>query len=465
MDNKNINPQNEDWLDEILGKKDSVSEIGVDEQAVSAAGLTHPEDAELEKILQEANAWDAPRKPEPAFPDPDSPDYYGEPEAPAPQPKPRPARKKEPVERKGRPAPKKGSGLWGIPHLLATVVWLAIAVAIGVSLGRVIWVCAADVLAFGKPSNEITITITDSDDIDSVSEKLANAELVRYPGLFKLFADLTGKGEAISSGTYTLRSDLDYNAMINFMSGYTPALVDVELMIPEGYNCAQIFELLEKEGVCTVAELESYAADGELDDYWFLDGVERGHKYCLEGYLFPDTYQFYIDDEPERVLEKFLDNFDYRFTDRMKQDFKALNARFGGSLTVHDVVIMASIVEKESAGDDESYNISSVFYNRLAKSSEFPFLNSDATLLYDEEYRSAGLLITDTQKANSPYNTYTQIGLPAGPIANPGANSLYAALTPSDTDYYYFVYDEGAKVHRFSRTYSEHVDWCNRLGL
>ena len=383
----------------------------------------------------------------------------------------------EPI-RKKRPKWKKGYGLLGIPHILVTAVWLAIVVAIGVTLGRMIWVIAADVLAFGKKDQVVTITIDDDDTLDDVTNKLKDAGLIRYPGVFKLYADLTDVVEenAISPGTYDLNTMYDYNALVDSMHAYSPAREVVEVMIPEGYSCAQIFALLEEKGVCTAAELEAYAATGELDEYWFLEGAERGDKYCLEGYLFPDTYKFYTNDDPERVLEKFLDDFDYRFTDLMKERITELNnhlteimAGNGYSeeqiqeklITIRDVVIIASLIEKESADESESYKISSVIYNRLYDWSYPPFLNIDAALVY--VLNGKDVLTEEDKQLDSPYNTYLYQGLVPGPIANPGLNSLNAALVPEDTDYYYYALDPDINKHHFSSTQSEHDNFLASL--
>ncbi len=354
---------------------------------------------------------------------------------------------------------KKGEVLWGLPHIFSTAVWVAIILFIGVTLGRTLWLCAADLLALGKTGQEITITVSESDDIGSVAEKLQENGMIRYPNLFKTFASLTGKGEKLLVGDITFDKNIvyDYNALINALAYRSSALVTVEVMIPEGYSCAQIFALLEEKGICDASDLEAYAADGELNDYWFLEGVERGHKYCLEGFLFPDTYEFYMDDEPRRVIEKFLDDFDYRFTDRMAEKLVALRTRTGLDLKLYDVIIMASIIEKEKAEDLEGYTISSVFYNRLTHSSSFPYLNSDATILYAIDYYNKGELTTDELINASPFNTYTQRGLPPSPIANPGLSSLDAALAPDETNYYYFVLNKATNRHVFARTYEEHL--------
>lgn len=372
--------------------------------------------------------------------------------------------------RKGRPKRKKGDGLFGIPHLLATAIWIVLILVIGISLGRMVWVCAADVLAFGREDMEITVTIDEGDTMEDVAEKLHNAGLVRYPGLFEIYADLANADEKITSGTYTLNTLFDYNALVKQMSPSSSTRIIVKVTIPEGYNCRQIFELLAENKVCTVEALEEAAANGELKDYWFLDGLERGSKYCLEGYLFPDTYEFYVNDKPIRVLEKMLNNFDRRFSDDMREKLDVLNQRLAEKMekngydeafindnlmTIHDVVTVASLIEKETADNLESYAISGVIYNRLCNRREYPYLNIDATVLYALGEHKEALTYEDLQ-VDSPYNTYVTRGLPAGPISNPGLASLGAALDPDDSSYYYYVYDPDQGVHLFSKNQAEH---------
>lgn len=380
--------------------------------------------------------------------------------------------------RKGRPKREPGYGFLGIPHIISTVIWLVLIVAIGVSLGRTLWVCCADLMAFGKDDRTVSITVTEDDDIDSIAEKLGKADLVRYPNLFKFFAKVTDKADNIGVGTFTLNSQLDYNAMINAMYDYGPEQQVVTLMFPEGYNCAQIFKLLEDNGVCTAKALEEYCMNGELNDYWFLEGISRDFKYCLEGYLAPDTYKFYVDDSPRRVLEKFLDEFDQRFTDLMKADFEEIKKTYANrlknkgyndayikehTLTVHDIVTLASIIQKETASDAESYDIASTFYNRLVANMQ---LGADATVYYaiGDYFWETKVLTQKHLDTDSPYNTRKNIGIPPSAICNMGVHALYAALEPNDTGYYYFVYDTEKHAHRFAKTEAEHINNLKELG-
>lgn len=374
--------------------------------------------------------------------------------------------------RKGRPRRPKGYGLLGIPHLLATVIWLMLIVAIGVSLGRMIWVCAADVLAFGREEKIVTISINKEDTIETITEKLHNAGLVRYPELFLLYADISDAEEKITTGSFTLNTLYDYHALVNQMSPRSGNRVIIEdVLIPEGYNCSQIFALLEEKGVCKAADLEEWAANGELGEYWFLEGVERGSKYCLEGFLFPDTYDFYENSNPKLVLEKMLNGFEYRFSEEVYAKLPALNERLSemmrkngkdeayiaaNQLDLRKLITVASLIEEETANAKESYKIASVIYNRLFNwGSNPPFLNIDAAIFYALGAHKSALTAEDLQ-VDSPYNTYRYAGLVPGPISNPGLDSISAALDPEDTAFYYYVLNPAAGEHDFSKTLQEH---------
>lgn len=364
------------------------------------------------------------------------------------------------IARKGRPKRKKGEGFFGIPNILVTFVWLALILAIGVTAGRMLWVCAADVLAFGRENKPVTVTIYEADTMDDIIDKLYDNGLIRYKGLFKLYADISDAEEDIQPGIYDLNTRYDYHALVNFMSPRSSREV-IRITIPEGYTCRQIFQLLEENRVCTALDAASYAATGELADYWFLEGVERGTDYCLEGFLFPDTYDFYKNSTPREALEKLLDGFEYRFSEEMRAQIDTLNANVtGGSYTVREITIVASLIEKESAAPSESPNIAGVIYNRLFNWGGNPaYLNIDASIVYAQ----GGENDTIDTSLDSPYNTYTHTGLTPTPIANPGLASLQAALNPANHNYYYYVLNPSTGMHQFSTTYEEHTAYVNRF--
>jgi len=484
----NLRPEDTAWLDEWLKDMTPETELGPDESAISGAGLTDISDMELEKIIQEtvSGAWDDPAEepqnstePEQALPEEEpTPQVQEEAETPPEIPE-EDAEEEEGPVRKVRPKRKTGYGLFAIPHLLSTALWAAIAIFIGVSFGRLLWVCAADVLAFGRQDKTVTVTITAADDLESVAEKLHNAGLIKYKELFIFYGNITNMEEdgEIVPGTYELNTLFDYHALANGIAGESAVRVEVEVMIPEGYTCAQIFELLEEKEICTAAKLESYAETSQFASYWFLEGMERGNKYCLEGFLFPDTYKFYTNDTPQRIFHKLLSRFGDQFDEDMVAQIDELNARLvqmfkrnGYSeeyanerkLTIYEVVTIASMIEKETAHSGESQDIAAVIYNRLTNPGNYPYLNIDATVVYALGGKTE--LTKEDLQIDHPYNTYKVEGLTPGPISNPGVLSLKAALKPSEEKYYYYVLDPAAGEHHFSKTYQEHLDFIASLG-
>ncbi len=511
MDENNINDRESKRLTDL----EENAEILPEDTEIASEEMDRLEGMNLDELLEDArqsadmtdaepaSKSPAPEQPAETFKDETYRQIFGEgdelrrmfeenePSQDSSQPQGIPELEKEPVQntqepeketeeinlRKGRPKRKNGYGMFGIPHILATCAWLLIVVAIGVSMGRMIWVCVSDVLAFGREEKIVEVRIDNDDTLDAITQKLHDAGLIRYPGLFKLYAGFTDAREEIGSGTFTLNTLYDYHALVDSLSNYSSSNEEVTVLIPEGYTCAQIFALMEEEGVCSAEELENYAKDGELDEYWFLEGVKRGDKYCLEGFLFPDTYEFYKNSSARRVLHKMLDNFAYRFNDDMKASIDTLNERLAAKMSANgygdeyiqeykmsmrDVVTVASLIEKETAGSEESANISSVIYNRLTNQDQWPYLNIDAALLYAIGHREE--ISVEDKEADTPYNTYKYPGLVPGPIANPGLNSLKAALNPNDTGYYCYALDPATEAHHFSETLDEHNAFLASLG-
>ena len=372
--------------------------------------------------------------------------------------------------RKGRPKKKKGEFLFGIPGLAVTCVWLVLILVIGITLGRMLWVCAADVLAFGREDKPVTVTVYQSDTIEDITEKLHKAGLIQYPGLFRIYADLAVDEGEIQPGIWDLNTRYDYHALVNMMSASSSREV-IQVTIPEGFTCSQIFALLEEKKVCTARDLADWAANGELNEYWFLEGIQRGTENCLEGYLFPDTYEFYKNDSARNALQRMLNNFEIRFSEEMQLQIATLNDHLAGLMRadgrseayiaenqfgIREVVIVASLIEKETASAEESPMIASVIYNRLFHWGSTPaFLNIDASIVYAQN----GDTSTIDTSLDSPYNTYTNTGLTPGPIANPGLASLKAALSPAGSNYYFYVLNPGTGRHQFSTTLEEHESW------
>lgn len=352
---------------------------------------------------------------------------------------------------------------------LKMLLYVCCVLAASVLLAVAAWRCADDVLALTKPDREVSVTVSENETIAQLTDDLKDKGLIEYGWLFKFYCLYSHAEDKIEAGTYTLNNLYDYHALVSAMRATSTSRESVQITIPEGYECADIFSELAEKGVCTLKELQQAAAQHEFD-YDFLQELPYGDSNRLEGYLFPDTYQFYVGDDPVNVLDKFLKNFDKKLTPELRAVVDDVNAMLekkmeengftaaeirNGKLTLHDIIIVASLVEKETAKTSESANIASVIYNRLC-SKLYPCLQIDATIQYVLPERKEVLSNAD-KSFISPYNTYTNAGLPAGPIANPGINSIRAALYPSDTEYYFYALGKEG-VHVFSRTYYEHQE-------
>lgn len=356
-----------------------------------------------------------------------------------------------------------------VPLFVKVILYVVLTVLVAVGLGYGGWECAQDVMAFGRSDETLTVTIKDKDTVEDIAQMLKEKGVIKYPWLFELYCDFTHSNDTMDPGTYVISYNFDYHALVKGMIANSPNRTTVRVMIPEGTTAAQIFALMEKNNVCTADKLEACAAETKFD-YWFLEKIPYGEANRLEGFLFPDTYDFYENDDPERVLNKLLANFDKKFSEEAQAQLEALNGKLAQRwsdagydeayiaehrMTVYELITVASMIEKESAAADESSNIASVIYNRLCKPGEYPYLNIDATVVYALGGVD-GALTQDDLKVDSPYNTYLHAGLPIGPISNPGLSSITAALYPSDTNYLYYALDKSTGHHHFSETYEEH---------
>lgn len=307
------------------------------------------------------------------------------------------------------------------------------------------WVSANEVLGLVKPNTTAVIVVSEDDGISDIAGKLKDEGIIKYPLLFKIYGGLSHAQKKIDPGTYELKADLDYRAIVYAMRSTSSYRATVWVTIPEGMELKQIFALLDEKGVCKTDELAKAASEYDFS-YSYIKALPHGEK-RLEGYLFPDTYEFYINESASSALGKMLSNFDSKLTAELRKRAQDMD------MSIHQAVILASLIEKEAANDSERAVISSVIHNRL-ESKKYPYLQIDAAIQYALPERKEVLSIEDT-KIDSPYNTYTNKGLPAGPIASPGAASIKAALYPEDTSYYFYALGLDGK-HKFSKTISEH---------
>jgi UPF0755 protein len=298
--------------------------------------------------------------------------------------------------------------------------------------------------------------------LPEVAEQLAAAGVIERPSWFRLYAMKRGLANKVRAGKYTLRDDQTPAEILDVIVAGVPE-IEKSVTIPEGKHLKEVCAILAEAGVADAAELERVARDPA----WLKEHGLEGET--ADGYLFPDTYRFKAGTPPGKVLATLVARHRVVYREVAEQHARAL-ARLKETLkwTDRDVVILASIVEKETASPAERPRVAGVFFNRLTvpgfKSRR---LETDPTIRYGctiplkkssacQAWDPAGRLFTrQLQDAENPYNTYQHAGLPPGPIANPGRAALAAAMSPEKNDYLFFV-AKNEHEHVFSRTLAEH---------
>ncbi|WP_295762147.1 endolytic transglycosylase MltG [uncultured Oscillibacter sp.] len=336
--------------------------------------------------------------------------------------------------------------------ILLHLIFVALASAL---LGCAGWLLFSDFCSFNRsssPTVETIVEVSAEDTVDTVADKLKQAGLIEYTWFFKLYANVTGAEEKIGMGSHALNTDMDYHALVLGMRSAAGSMTEdtVRVTIPEGYTVAQTIALLAKNGVNTEAALTAAAQTADFD-YSFIDNESEDIS-RLEGYLFPDTYDFYVGEKPENALGRLLRNFNSKIDDEL------LEAQEAKGHDLRAVITVASLIERETDGSDHS-RIASVIYNRLDgpgdKAGTNGLLQVDASLLYGLPGHEGAITQEDLQ-TDTPYNLYLHAGLPPTPIANPGLDAIEAALEPEETNYYYYALGTDGS-HHFFETYQEHA--------
>ena len=271
----------------------------------------------------------------------------------------------------------------------------------------------------------------------ALSTLLYQKGMILHPVKFRLFARIKGYDKRIKAGEYLLSSAMTPEKILETMVDGKVYLH--RLTIPEGYNLIQIAEAVETEGFTSEADFLKAATDPDLVHVKGIDAQ------TFEGYLFPDTYYFPRGVTPENIISIMVKRFRTVFKPEWEKQTKTLG------MTIHQVITLASIIEKETAVADERPIISSVFHNRLKRNMR---LESDPTVIYGMGDYNGNITRKDLESPTR-YNTYTMKGLPPGPISNTGAKAIEAALFPADTKFLYFV-SRNNQTHYFSTNFRDH---------
>ncbi|MEX0799408.1 MAG: endolytic transglycosylase MltG [Bacteriovoracaceae bacterium] len=283
---------------------------------------------------------------------------------------------------------------------------------------------------------EVTFTVKPGEGFASVNGRLANQDLVSDPRIFHYYAKYTDKMGKIKAGTYQIRPGQNMGDVLDTLVDGVPMLSSVTL--PEGKNLYEVGKILEANDIVSYKD---FIKEAKKNKYMKELGIEAP---SLEGYLFPDTYNFAPQSPAPTVVKTML---------RLFRD-KTAGLDFGKSaLSKHEVVILASIVEKETGAKFERDTIAGVYLNRLKKGMR---LQADPTTIYGIWEIYQGNLRKKHLQEKTPYNTYRIPGLPLGPIANPSLAAIKAVLNPEDHNYIFFV-SKNDGTHVFTSTYKEHL--------
>ncbi len=351
---------------------------------------------------------------------------------------------------------KKSKGMRALRSIILTVFILVISVF----LAYLIITYGRDVLGINNDNTTKIVTIPQGADTEEIAELLEKEGIITYPKLFTTFAGFSGKDIYFTAGDHELRPDMAYDTIFENLASPSLGSEDVvEIAFPEGITLVGAADLLEEQEVCDSDEFIDYFNNNSqfgLAYEQYLPSFTTDKFYKMEGYLFPDTYQFYIGMDVDLVCQKILKNFNSKITERDYERMEELGISLDETLT------LASMIQHEAGSVDQMSRISSVFWNRLNNPETYPKLQSDPTSNYVEEVIKPHI-DEYNETIFDAYDTYICNGLPAGAICNPGTDAIQAALYPADTDYFYFYSNINTKETYFSRTLEEHEAWIDKV--
>ncbi len=324
-----------------------------------------------------------------------------------------------------------------------SLVWLCMVLLLSFTLASYLIGGSNDFFAVGRNEGSTEITIPEKLDADSLAELLYQRGAISKPEFFSLYCKVTvdeEEWEWFEPGVYRVGTNLDYEDLINTLQGGNETKEEVRVTFPEGSNMLEIAQILEENEVCTQDEFLTAVNTVDFSNYDVISklGDASGRYYRLEGYLFPDTYDFYKGEELESVIGKMLNNFQSKLSDT------TMSLVEQSGMTLDQIITIASIIQGEAANASDMYNVSAVLHNRLDFGADYGIyrLQCDSTSTYP--YKNPQAIPEAGALSYGNYDTYQIDGLPAGAICNPGMEAIMAALKPSKEgdapDYLYFCH-------------------------
>lgn len=339
------------------------------------------------------------------------------------------------------------------------IVIATLVLCVSVLLSLFIIVVGRDVLGIESAGVEFTIYVPSGSTTDDIAQQLYDEGVILYKNVFKLFSRLKKADGNMYPGDLDVAYNMSYSDIIDNLMISREAKQTATVTFPEGITLLSAGRILEENNICTADEF-IYTFNSTVFGFEFEKYVSSSSLklYKYEGYMFPDTYEFYVGDSAYNVVKKIKS----RTNEILNADVIKLAAERG--FTIDQVVTLASIVQREAGDIEQMPAIASVFENRLAKPDEFPRLQSDTTYSYIDDVIKKVMTI-EYQDMYDAYDTYTCVGLPIGAICNPGKDAIDAVLNPDDTGYYYFCSNLETKETFFAITNDEHEENKKKAGL
>lgn len=339
-------------------------------------------------------------------------------------------------------------------HFAIKIIVIILAVIVLVKSSQWAYAQAYDLMARTPNSSQtirnVSLEIPKGSSTEAIANILKEKELIDSTLYFRIIAKIKGTDSKFQYGDYTFSTGMDEEAIMEILQTEGAKRATKTFTIVEGLTVAETAASLAEQGMCTGAEFYD-ALDHTNWGYRFLSSIPSKEERAIiyQGYLFPSTYEVYEDATATDIISAMFDQMNKIWTeDYYKQAEKQ-------GLTVDEIMTMASIIEKEVVNPAEQPIVAGIIYNRLEDNME---LQMCSTVMYVLDKHRDRLLYSDLEIV-SPYNTYLTAGLPVGPIANPGAGAIKAALYPDDNNYLYFVLkDDGSGSHEFNANYSDHVN-------
>ncbi len=359
-----------------------------------------------------------------------------------------------------RPIKKKKRKKRGHGHIIFGLFFSVIVISVSILAAAVILKCAKEFLGIGKSDIEIVIDIPMNSSTLDIAEQLYNEGIIADTSLFRLYSKLKGADGTFIAGTHKISPKMDYETLIETLQEEAENQRETaDVVFPEGITLIEAAARLEEKGVCNAEEFIDAFNSSEFGfDFEGNVKISAMKFYKMEGYLFPDTYQFYLEEDPRIVAKKIYKNFEARITPDLYGRMEDLG------MELEEVLTLASIVQAEAANTRDMKKVASVFYNRLNNPNEYPLLQSDPTTNYVEEVIIPYSEV-QTEKINIAYDTYKGAGLTPGPICNPGLDAINAVLYPEETDYFYFCSNLETGEFFYAVTLEEHEQNLVTAGL